>query len=55
MNDTANMTMLSQYMYRAATSRRLSLKGAIAQLKDHAHIRTTKDILMRYSGLEVLQ
>lgn len=51
MNDAANMTMLSQYMYRAATSRSLSLKGAIAQLKDNAHIRTTKDILMRYSGL----
>lgn len=51
MKDTANMTALSQYMYRAATSRKLSLKEAVAQLKNDANIRTTKDILMRFSGL----
>lgn len=51
MKDVANMTAMSRYMYRAATSRRLSLKGAIAQLQNDAHIRSTKDILMKYSGL----
>ena len=51
MKDVSNMTSISQYMYRAATSRKLSLKGALSQLRNDAHIRTTKDILMKFSGL----
>ena len=51
MNDISNMTTLSRYMYRAATSRKLSLKGAIAQLQNDAYIRSTRDILMKFSGL----
>lgn len=51
MKDVSSMTAVSRYMYRAATSRKLSLKGAIAQLRDDAHLRSTKDILLKFSGL----
>jgi len=49
MIDSSKMTKLSSMMFHSATSGELSLNDAIAQLKADANIRTTKDILMKFS------
>lgn len=51
MNDRPEMTEITRYMYRSATGRRLSLSKAISQLQNDAHIRTTADILSKFTGI----
>ena len=52
MKNSADMTTLSRYMYRTATSKKLSLQNAVKLLQSTAYVRTTKDILMKFSRLD---